>query len=289
MNYFKPWEELTIQDNFIFQHVMRNPEICKGFLEKLLNFTIKRVNYLQPEMTVAPRVESKSIRFDLYVEDERGIAYDVEMQTTNSASTLAKRTRYYQSAMDTDTLKRGDDYAELKDSFIIFVCTFDPFDKGLYAYTFRNRCVESDGLELNDGATKIFLNSKGMTGNLNDDIKNFLMYIGGQSPVGNFVNLVATEVDKVKRQDILRVEYMKINADIMDARREARIEGHAEGRIEGLVEGIATGLVKGRAEIILDVAKTLLRKNFPKEEIMEIAKCTQEQFLQAKRELDAES
>ena len=27
-------------------------------------------------------------------------------------------------------------------------------------YTFRNRCVEQDGIELNDEATKIFLNSK---------------------------------------------------------------------------------------------------------------------------------
>ena len=54
---------------------------------------------------------------------------------------------------------------------------------------------------------------------------------------------------------------MHYEAMIMDARREARIE------------------------TILDVAKTLLRKNFSKEEIMEIAKCTQEQFLQAKREL----
>lgn len=276
MNYFKPWEELTIQDNFIFQHVMRNPEICKNFLEKLLNLTIKRVNYLQPEKTVAPRVESKSVRFDLYIEDERGIAYDVEMQTTNSAGTLAKRIRYYQSAMDTDALKRGNDYAKLKDSFIIFVCTFDPFDKGLYAYTFRNRCVESDGLELNDGAKKIFLNTKGMTGNLNDDIKNFLMYIGGQSPVGNFVNLIATEVDKVKRQDILRVEYMKYNADIMDARREA------------LAEGIATGITKGHIEKIIEFAKKLLSEGFPSEQIFNLTNCTQEQFLQAKRELDAE-
>ena len=33
----KPYEELTIQDNFIFQKVMRNKRICKQTLERLLD------------------------------------------------------------------------------------------------------------------------------------------------------------------------------------------------------------------------------------------------------------
>ena len=274
MNYLKPWEELTIQDDFIFQHVMRNPEICTHFLEELLGLKIKKITYMQLEQTVELRLASKGVRFDLYVEDEHGTAYDVEMQTTNSAGTLAKRTRYYQSAIDANALKRGDDYASLKNAFIIFVCTFDPFDENRYIYTFRNRCVESEGLELNDGATKIFLNVKGVAGNLSDDIRNFLLYVGGKNVGGQFVERVATEVVKVKRQDILRVEYMKLYAEIMDARRE------------GIREGESKGIRKGYFEKTLEFTKNLLQRGFPKKDIMEIARCTEEIFLQAQRELE---
>ena len=63
--------------------------------------------------------------------------------------------RYYQAMIDMDMLKKGEVYNQLRPSYIIFICTFDAFDEGLPMYTFRNRCVEKDGLELGDEATKI--------------------------------------------------------------------------------------------------------------------------------------
>ena len=87
---------------------------------------------------------------------------NIEMQCSDDQSSgLAKRTRYYQAMIDMDMLKKGEVYNQLRPSYIIFICTFDAFDEGLPMYTFRNRCVEKDGLELGDEATKIFLNSKG--------------------------------------------------------------------------------------------------------------------------------
>ena len=273
MNYFKPWEELTIQDDYIFQHVMHNPEICKHFLEKLLGLKIKIITYMQLEKTVDLRYESKGVRFDIYVEDENGTAYDVEMQTsTDRKGNLAKRTRYYQSAIDANALKKGSSYFALKKSFVIFVCTFDPFDEQRRIYTFRNRCVESEGLELDDGATKIFLNIKGLAGELDDDIKNFLLFVAGKPPVGEFVKRVAVEVEEVKRQEKLKVGYMKYTADIMDAKELGRAEGFIEGRVEALLKFV----------------KNLLQRGFSKPEVMSITECTEEQFLQAKRELDSE-
>ena len=50
--------------------------------------------------------------------------------------------------MDVDNLLRGQSYAELKESYVIFICTQDPFGKDLPVYTFRNVCSE-------DGSTGI--------------------------------------------------------------------------------------------------------------------------------------
>lgn len=58
------------------------------------------------------------------------------------------------------SLKPGEDYNDLKPNYVIFICTFDPFGKKLYRYTYENYCRETN-LPLEDGTTKIFLNTKG--------------------------------------------------------------------------------------------------------------------------------
>lgn len=42
---------------------------------------------------------------------------------------LSKRARYYHSQMDMELLRPGNDYAELPDTYVIFICDFDPFDQ----------------------------------------------------------------------------------------------------------------------------------------------------------------
>ncbi len=48
--HIKPFEELTIQDNFMFQKVMRNKRICKATIERLLDIQIKDITYLEEEV-----------------------------------------------------------------------------------------------------------------------------------------------------------------------------------------------------------------------------------------------
>ena len=90
----KSYDELTIQDNFIFQKIMRNKRICKQTLERLLNIDIKDISYPEEEKTIDVRLDSKSIRMDVYVNDDKGTIYNIEMQTSKDMEELVKRTRY---------------------------------------------------------------------------------------------------------------------------------------------------------------------------------------------------
>ena len=153
MKRIKDWEELTIQDNFLFLKVMQNKRLCQHLIEKILQIKIVEITYPDTEKSIDVRWDSKSVRLDVYVKDETGRVYDIEMQCENEANNgLAKRTRYYQGMIDMELLNKGDVYDNLKPSYIIFICTFDAFAKGRPMYTFRNRCVEEEGLELNDEA-----------------------------------------------------------------------------------------------------------------------------------------
>ena len=74
---------------------------------------------------------------------------------------LGKRSRYYQSQMDMELLLSGEDYSELPDTYVIFICDFDPFEEGKYRYTFKMTCKESVQTNLEDGRTIVFLNTHG--------------------------------------------------------------------------------------------------------------------------------
>ena len=100
----KPYEELTIQDNFIFQKVMRNKRICKQTIERLLDIDIKDISYPEEEKSIDIRLDSKSIRMDVYVNDDKGTVFNIEMQTSKDMEELVKRTRYYQALIDIDLL-----------------------------------------------------------------------------------------------------------------------------------------------------------------------------------------
>ena len=200
---------------------MRNTRLCKHLIEKILGITITHINFPLTEKTIDARFDAKSIRLDVYVIDDTGRAYDIECQVTEGKDgELAKRTRYYQALMDMDLLEKGQTYDKLNDSYIIFICTFDVFKRGLPIYTFTNQCHQIDDVSLGDGATKVFLNSKGNTVGIDPDIAAFLQYINTTKVEGTFVEEIDKEVRNIKLSENVRLEYMTLEMEIQ--RREER-------------------------------------------------------------------
>ena len=79
---------------------------------------------------------------------------DFEMQNRKRKG-LGKRIRYYQSMLDGTLLKRKQEYVQRKDSYIVFVCLYDPFGKGKLNYSFRHTCRKDPALVLSAGANII--------------------------------------------------------------------------------------------------------------------------------------
>jgi len=217
----KVLENLTISDNFLFQKVMQDEEICKEFIENLLNIKIKKVVYTESEKMIAIKNQSKSVRLDVYVETDDGRIIDIEMQTSEKNQDFGKRTRYYQGLIDLNHLEKGESYRKLKESYIIFVCTFDPFKLNRKIYTFRNKCIEEENLELNDGTTKIFLNATGTIGDIDSEIKNFLEYVGTGKVEGNFTCKIDNRLKEIKNREETGVEYMTLELWLQDAKDES--------------------------------------------------------------------
>ena len=232
----KEWEELTIRDNFLFQKVMQNKRLCIWLITKLLGIKVKDIIYPEAEKTMEASPTQKGIRLDVYVVTEDGTIIDIEMQTADkSLGWLPKRTRYYQAMIDLNVLGKGKDYIELKKSFVIFICTFDPFpESDRKMYTFTNLCHEQDGLELGDETVKIFLNTKGTIGEVDEDIDKFLAYVDGK----------AAEVDRLKQHNETKVEYMTLMMELKEQRREGFDEGINKGRVDTIVNNVRSLIAK---------------------------------------------
>ena len=144
----KKYDDLTFTDDFMFCKVMTtNPELCHELLELILGKKVGAFTRLDQQKPIEMTADGKGIRFDVYSEDDSGIVYDCEMQTSKKDN-LPKRTRYYQGMIDLNLLERGADYKELKKSYVIFICPFDQFQEGLHKYTFENQCKEIPELVL---------------------------------------------------------------------------------------------------------------------------------------------
>ncbi|NBI73460.1 hypothetical protein D3Z50_21000 [Clostridiaceae bacterium] len=123
---------------------------------------------------------------------------------------------FYQGNIDLDIISAGEDYRKLKKSFVIFICTFDPFGDRRHLYTFENRCVENSSLTLGDETTKIFLNTKGNMHDVDPEMQEFLSYVENttddfaaqaRSPLIKEIHKKVTEVKESKE---LEVEYMTL-------------------------------------------------------------------------------
>ena len=229
----KPWEELTIADDYMFKLVMRRKHLCQRMLEKILRIGIRDIKYQEEEKTMKFGYDSKGIRLDLYLKADDTVIV-VEMQVQNLTGTeLAKRTRYYQSMIDLDLLKAGCKYRTLKESIVLFLCPFDPYGEGRHIYTFRNVCLENKSTEMGDQTTKIFLNAKGTQNDVSPDVKAFLDYVNGIVSEDAFVQELDAEIRKVKQIEEERMSYMTYELKLDDAREEGERRGREAGREEG--------------------------------------------------------
>ena len=250
MNKKKSLQELTFKDNFMFGAVMLDPEICRGILERSLGIPIERVE-VSKEKSIVYNPEYKGIRLDAYAKDACQTRYNVEMQVLEIPA-LQRRVRYYHSQIDMEILLRGESYEELPDTYVIFICDFDPFGKGKYRYTRKCICKEVPSLTMEDGAYTIFLNTQG----LNDDeepkeLVNFLKFAGGRtSNQANcndpFIKRLQETIEEVKVSREMGARYTTFQELLKDEREAGRAEGIALGEKNILVNQVKKKLEKGQ-------------------------------------------
>ena len=249
----KSLQDLTLLDRFLFAEVMEDPKTFENILSIILGEDISIKGRPQSEHENRTSPLKRQVRLDVWAEDETDAVYNIEAQKENTKN-LPHRSRFYQALIDSKLLDPGEvDFSNMKDCYSIIIAPFDLFGRGLYQYTFQMTCAET-GQPLEDGATRIFLNTHGKNSeDISPELKELLYYMEHTteeiSCSTSRLQQIKNHVNIVKSSEEIGVKYMQEWEEKILEKRKARAEGRAEGETFRLIQLIKKKIQKSKSFI----------------------------------------
>ncbi len=221
-------KELNLLDDFLFGSMVTYPGIGEEFSRELLRIIFQKdfgkLIVVPQKVYYGSDTDKHGTRLDVYLEEDvSGLPYlstttiyDVEPDQnddTESIFALPRRVRFYHAKIDGRSLKSGESYRVLKNVIIIMIMPYDPFQLDRMVYTIQNRCIEEPDMPYDDGATTLFLYTKGTKGNPSMELQQLLHYMEHTQDsyaTNEDLKKIQQMVDIVKQDEEVSLEYMKI-------------------------------------------------------------------------------
>jgi hypothetical protein len=202
-----------------------------------------------------PVVGGRDVRLDILAKDSTGKHYNVEVQKKPEGAHI-RRARFNSSMMDSRMLKAGQEFAELQDSYMVFITQTDIFGHGLPIYTINRHFEEIEDL-FDDGSHIIYVNGsyKG-----DDAIGRMMHDFGCKDSKDIYYQELAKGVKHFKEEG-----GRKIMCEAVEKYAKSYAEQYAEN---------------SRMEDRLNTIRNMIQKNYSKEQILDVG-FTAEEYAQA--------
>ena len=244
-----------MDDTFMAKFFENNIEDTEFLLHLILEDDKIRVEKVIGQYAIA-NLQGHSSRLDIYAVDRYGNHFNVEVQRTNSGA-IPKRARYHADMIDVNHLAAGEDYAALKETYVIFITEHDVLQEDRIISRIE-RTIQESGKLFNDGSHIVYVNGakRGNDSELARLMQDFFC-----SNPDDMHNLKLAQ----------RARYLKFN-ELMEelAREEAERAAKKAAKKAAYKKSIkiAQNLILAGASIDLVVQGTQL----PREEVEAIAK-----------------
>jgi len=269
--------QFNLCDFSLFLSVMKIKRAYECTLSIILDEPDIKLSDVKVEHVILNHSGLRSIRLDAWAQAQDERQFNMEMQNNSKQDDLPKRSRFYQSLIDTPILKAGrkTKYKHLPPTVIIFITQEDIFGKNQAKYTFTEQCEEVSGLKLEDGTTKIFLNMTSKNGS--QELVSLLQYMK-ETRIDNPEILVkdsrileldeiVTEVKESKEWEAVHMNFMEYCLE--EGRRIGQEVGMAEGMAQGMAQGVAQGVAQGESLKLISLTRKKVQKKKTLEEVAE--------------------
>ena len=250
--------EFNLSDFALFLSVMKNPRAYQCALSIILAEPDIELVEVKVEQVVLNKVGKRAIRLDAWARSKDQRQFNMEMQNDSQSDDLRKRSRYYQSMIDTPILKSGKNtrYKYLPSTVIIFITQDDIFGKDLAKYTFKECCKEVENMELEDGTTKIFLNMTSKNGS--QELISLLQYMKDtriENPNIIVKDSRILELDEIVQEVKSSEEWEAVKMNILEI---------------GIERGTQLGIEKGEQQKLMTLVKKKMEKGCTVEEMADM-------------------
>jgi hypothetical protein len=161
----RQWSEETQQavdklclfdDDFMSLIFDGNIEATEFLLNTIFGRTDLKVIEVKGQYEYKNVLPYRCMIIDIRAVDETGKLYDVEVQKADSGA-IPQRARFHSSLIDSKLLKQGQEFKDIKDSYVIFITQNDVIGAGLPLYHIE-RVIKETKEEFGDGSHIIYVN-----------------------------------------------------------------------------------------------------------------------------------
>ena len=150
-------DRLTLFDDDLMSRVFdKNIEATELVLWIILGRKIKVISVDGQDELKSHEIGGRNITLDVHALDGNGEEIDIEIQGNPEGANI-RRTRYHSSVVDSRMLREGQNFKELRDSYVIFIYRHDKFRKGLPLYHI-DRYISETKEVIDDGSHIIYVN-----------------------------------------------------------------------------------------------------------------------------------
>lgn len=235
----KKLQELRLLDDVLMRAFFRqDKESVQLVLQIILKNNTLKVKgvWTQDDLT---NLIGRSVRLDIYAEDDEGKKYNIEVQNAKDGASL-RRARLNASIMDTIGSKPGEKYNDLCETHVIFITEKDPFGYGLPIYHI-DRFIREKGVSVDDGTHIIYVNAE-----IKDD-----------TPLGKLMHDFSCADPKDMHYELLANKMHYIKTDEQEVRRMCEIiEKYAQ---EKAAEAAAKTTLDNAVKMVLSGVTTVER------------------------------
>ena len=238
---------LTLMDDLFMQVVLEEQACTEYILQTILDKSSLKLMEQRLQKRL-PNLHGRALVLDCLCTDEKGLLYNIEVQNS-SAGAIPKRARYHAALMDTHTLKKGEKFSKLPESYVIFITDKDVLGEGEQLYQIE-RVIRKSGNLFKDGSHILYFNTSrqddNALGKLARDFKE-------ANPKEIQSDVLSHRVSSLKDGKLDREGEKKMNV-LLEKYRKKAVE---EGMEKGIEKGIEQGMQQGQNRLALLVGQLL--------------------------------
>ena len=214
---------LTLMDDLFMQVVLEEQACTEYILQTILGKSSLKLMEQRLQKRL-PNLHGRALVLDCLCTDEKGLLYNIEVQNS-SAGAIPKRARYHAALMDTHTLKKGEKFSKLPESYVIFITDKDVLGEGEQLYQIE-RVIRKSGNLFKDGSHILYFNTSrqddNALGKLARDFKE-------ANPKEIQSDVLSHRVSSLKEGKLDREGEKKMNVLLEKYRKKAVEEGMERG------------------------------------------------------------